>query len=216
MALEDVHRGQSIVAAGSPLERATMAMVMLHGRGASASDILSLASEFGEPDLAYVAPQAAGSTWYPNRFNAPVESNEPWLTSALGVVADVLSLVATAGIPVERTLLLGFSQGACLALEFVARNPKPYGGVAGLSGALIQNGDKPRSYSGTLRGTPVFLGCSATDPHVPADRVRQSAEIFRALGADVTLRLYPNMEHTVNADEPQFVRRMIASVKASQ
>jgi phospholipase/carboxylesterase len=189
---------------------------MLHGRGASASDILSLANEFGEPDLAYVAPQAAGSTWYPNRFNAPVESNEPWLTSALGVVADVLSLVATAGIPVERTLLLGFSQGACLALEFVARNPKPYGGVAGLSGALIQNGDKPRVYSGTLRGTPVFLGCSATDPHVPADRVQQSAEIFRALGADVTLRLYPNMEHTVNADELQFVRRMIASVKASQ
>jgi phospholipase/carboxylesterase len=205
MALEDVHRGQPIVANGCPLERATMAMVMLHGRGATASDILSLANEFGEPDLAYLAPQAAGSTWYPNRFNAPVESNEPWLTSALGVVADVLSLVATAGIPVERTLLLGFSQGACLALEFVARNPKPYGGVAGLSGALIQNGDKPRVYSGTPRGTPVFLGCSATDPHVPADRVQQSAEIFRALGADVTLRLYPNMEHTVNADEIQFL-----------
>jgi predicted esterase len=186
-------------------------MVMLHGRGASASDVLSLANEFGNTDVAYLAPQAAGSTWYPNRFSAPVDSNEPWLTSALGVVADVLSLVAAAGIPVERTLLLGFSQGACLALEYAARSPKPYGGVIGLSGALIENGDEPRVYQGTLNRASVFLGCSTTDPHVPRERVERSAEIFRGLGAAVTLRLYPNMEHTINSDEIQCVKDIIAS-----
>jgi phospholipase/carboxylesterase len=215
MASDDLHRGQPIITAGTPLERATSAMVMLHGRGASASDILSLAGELGEPDLAYLAPQAAGFTWYPNRFSAPVESNEPWLTSALGVVAEVLSLVTTAAIPIERTLLLGFSQGACLALEYAARNPKPYGGVIGLSGALIENGDERRQYSGTLQKTPVFLGCSTTDPHVPRERVEQSAEVLRNLGAEITLRLYPNMDHTVNLDEMQFVKSMIANIQAS-
>lgn len=213
MVSDNLHRGQPIVTAGSPLERATIAMIMLHGRGASASDILSLADELGNTDVAYLAPQAAGSTWYPNRFSAPVESNEPWLSSALGAVADALSLVATAGIPLERTLLLGFSQGACLALEYVARNPKPYGGMAGLSGALIENGDKPRVYQGTVNGAPVFLGCSTTDPHVPKERVERSAEIFRSLGAEVTLRLYPNLEHIVNSDEVEFVRGMIANVQ---
>ena len=214
MASDNPHRGQPILKAGKLLERATIAMVLLHGRGASASDILSLADEFGNTDVAYLAPQAAGSTWYPNRFSAPVISNEPWLSSALGAVADVLSLVATAGIPVERTLLLGFSQGACLALEYVARNPKPYGGVIGLSGALIENGDEPRLYGGTLERTPVFLGCSTTDQHVPRERVERSAEVLRGLGAEVTLRLYPNMDHTVNLHEIQFVKSMIANIQA--
>jgi predicted esterase len=212
----DLHRGRPILTTGTPLERAAIAMVMLHGRGASASDILSVADEFGRSDLAYLAPQAAGSTWYPNRFSAPVETNEPWLTSALRVVTDVLSLVVAAGIPVERTLLLGFSQGACLALEYVARSSKPYGGVIGLSGALIENGDEPRVYQGILNRAPVFLGCSTTDPHVPRDRVERSAEIFRGLGAAVTLRLYPNMEHTVNSDEIEFVRGMITRVDTAQ
>jgi predicted esterase len=213
---DDIHRGQPIVMAGMPLERAATAMVMLHGRGASAADILALADEFRELDLAYLAPQAAGSTWYPNRFSAPVESNEPWLSSALRAVTDALSLVASAGIPVERTLLLGFSQGACLALEYAARHPRPYGGVAGLSGALIENGDERRQYTGTLRGVPVFLGCSTSDPHVPSARVEQSAEVLRGLGAEVTLRLYPNMEHTVNADEIHYVNSMIASIRTAQ
>jgi predicted esterase len=191
-------------------------MVMLHGRDASASDVLSLATEIETTDVAYLAPQAVGSTWYPNRFSAPVESNEPWLTSALGVVADVLSLVASAGIPVERTLLLGFSQGACLALEYAARNPKHYGGVIGLSGALIENGNEPRVYQGTLDGAPMFLGCSTTDPHVPRERVERSAEIFRGLGAAVTLRLYPNMAHVVNSDEIGFVKDIISRVDIAQ
>jgi predicted esterase len=213
MASDNLHRGQPIITAGAPLERATSAMVMVHGRGASASDILSLTGDLGTTNVAYLAPQAAGSTWYPNRFSAPVESNEPWLSSALGVVDEVLSRVATAGIPPERTLLLGFSQGACLALEYAARNPKPYGGLIGLSGALIENGDKPRPYQGTLNGASVFLGCSTTDPHVPRERVERSAEIFRGLGAAVTLRLYPNMDHSVNLDEIQFVQGMIPNVQ---
>jgi phospholipase/carboxylesterase len=213
MASDTLHRGQPILTAGTPLERATIAIVMLHGRGASASDILSLADEFGNTDVAYLAPQATGSTWYPNRFSAPVASNEPWLSSALGAVADALSLVATVGIPVERTLLLGFSQGACLALEYVARNPKPYGGVIGLSGALIENGDAQRPYSGTLERTPVFLGCSTTDPHVPRERVERSAEVLRGLGAEVTLRLYPNLDHSVNLDEIQFIKGMVGGLQ---
>jgi predicted esterase len=212
MASDNLHRGQPILTAGAPLERATSAMVMVHGRGASASDILSLTDDLGTTNVAYLAPQAAGSTWYPNRFSAPVESNEPWLSSALGAVADVLSLVATARIVVERTLLLGFSQGACLALEYVARNPKSYGGVIGLSGALIENGDERRLYSGTLERTPVFLGCSTTDPHVPRERVERSAEIFRGLSAEVTLRLYPNFDHSVNMDEIQVIKSMIGSL----
>jgi len=209
------HQGQPLLTAGTPLERAAIALIMLHGRGAGASDILSVADELDRPDLAYVAPQAAGSTWYPNRFSAPVESNEPWLRSALEAVANVLSRVAAAGIPVERTLLLGFSQGACLALEFAARSPNTYGGVIGLSGALIENGDEPRVYQGSLYGVPVFLGCSTTDPHVPRERVERSAELFRGLGAAVTLRLYPNMDHTINADELESVKSMITSVDTS-
>jgi predicted esterase len=182
---------------------------MLHGRGATASDILTLAHDLGMPDVAYLAPQAAESTWYPNRFSAPVASNEPWLSSALGAVAGVLSRITMAGIPIEHTLLLGFSQGACLALEFAARTPQSYGGVVGLSGALIENGDGPRAYAGSLERVSVFLGCSTTDPHVPRERVEQSAEIFRGLGADVTLRLYPNIEHTIIPDEVQVIRHMI-------
>jgi phospholipase/carboxylesterase len=212
MASDNLHQGQPILKAGKLLERATIAMVLLHGRGASASDILSLADEFGNTDVAYLAPQAAGCTWYPNRFSAPVDSNEPWLSSALGAVAYALSLVAMAGIAAERTLLLGFSQGACLALEYVARNPKPYGGVIGLSGALIENGDERRLYSGTLERTPVFLGCSTTDPHVPRERVERSAEVLRGLGAEVTLRLYPNLDHSVNLDEIQVIKGMIGSL----
>jgi predicted esterase len=143
----------------------------------------------------------------------PVASNEPWLSWALSVVADVFARVAAGGIPIERTLLLGFSQGACLALEFAARHPQPYGGVIGLSGALIENGDAPRDYRGSLQGVPVFLGCSTVDPHVPRERVEQSAERLGSLGAEVALRLYPNMDHTVIPDEIEFVGHLIERVR---
>jgi phospholipase/carboxylesterase len=200
------HRGQPVRVAGESLARARAAMLMLHGRGARAEDILSLANEFDQPEVAYLAPQAAGNTWYPNRFLAPMEENEPWLSSALELVADALEQIRTAGILHERTILLGFSQGACLTLEFAARNARRYGGVLGLSGALIGPEDTPRDYDGSLDGTPVFLGCSDVDFHVPKERVHDSADLMRRLGGDVTERLYPNMGHTVNQDEIDFVR----------
>lgn len=203
------HQGQTVLTAGEPIERAQAAMLMVHGRGATAQDILALSDELARPGFVYLAPQASDHTWYPNSFLAPLSSNEPWLSSALAVLAGVLARVAEAGIPPERTLLLGFSQGACLTLEFTARHAQRYGGVAGLSGGLIGPEGTPRDDLGTLAGTPVFLGCSDVDPHVPKERVEHTAEVLGRLGADVTVRLYPNMDHTVNRNEIEFVRGMM-------
>ena len=210
--MDSPHHGQPVRAAGASLDRARAAMLMVHGRGARAEDILSLADEFAQPDFAYLAPQAAGNTWYPNRFLVPMEENEPWLSSALEFVGDVLNQITSAGIPPERTILLGFSQGACLTLEFAARNARRYGGVVGLSGALIGPPGTPRNYEGSLAGTPVFLGCSDVDFHVPRELVDQTADVMRKLGGDVTERIYPNMGHTVNEDEIGFVREMVKRV----
>jgi predicted esterase len=187
-------------------------MIMVHGRGASAEDILSLTTELKQPGFAYFAPQAAGYTWYPYSFLAPLASNEPGLSSGLAVIASLLERLAEAGIGAERTMLLGFSQGACLALEYAARNARRYGGVAGLSGGLIGPDGTPRDYAGSLAGTPVFLGCSDVDPHIPKERVEESAEVLRRLGGDVTARLYPQMEHTVNLNELRFVQGMMAAL----
>jgi phospholipase/carboxylesterase/glyoxalase family protein len=206
------HQGQPIRHAGSPLPGAPAAMIMVHGRGATAESILDLARDLVHPEIAYLAPQAAGNTWYPNSFLAPIPSNEPYLSSALAALEKVLAQVAAAGIPPERTLFLGFSQGACLTLEFVARHAQRYGGVAGLSGGLIGPDGTPRAYPGSLSGTPIFLGCSDPDFHIPAERVHHSAAVLRALGADVTTRLYPNLGHTINADEIRAVREIMAAV----
>jgi predicted esterase len=159
-----------------------------------------------------VAPQAAGNTWYPNSFLAPIPSNEPYLTSALARVGEVLAQIGAAGLPPEQTVLLGFSQGACLTLEFIARHARRYGAVAGLSGGLIGPDGIPRDYRGSLAGTPIFLGCSDIDPHIPKERVLHTAEVLRGLGAAVTARLYPGMGHAVNQDEIEFVRSMLAQV----
>lgn len=206
------HQGRPVVQAGAPLDQARAAMVMLHGRGASAENILSLAPELGRPDIAYLAPQAAGSTWYPNSFLAPIASNEPGISSGLAAIDDLLAQLAEAGIPAERTLLLGFSQGACLTLEYVARHARRYGGVAGLSGGLIGPPGTPRDYAGALAGTPVFLGCSDVDPHIPKERVLESAEVLRRMGAAVTERIYPRMGHLVNQDEISAVAALIGAV----
>ena len=210
--LQGPHQGQPLRMAGEPLDRARAGILMIHGRGATAQDILSLANEFNQRGFAYVAPQAAGNTWYPNRFLVPFEENEPWLSSALALVGDVLTQMVHAGVPRERLILLGFSQGACLALEFAARNAKRYGGLIGLSGALIGPDDTPRDYKGSLAGTPIFLGCSDADFHVPKERVDQTAEVLRKLGGEVTERLYPNLDHSVNQDEINFVRSMMQSL----
>ena len=186
---------------------------MAHGRGATAEDILSLADVLDVAGYALLAPQAAGFQWYPQSFLAPLEQNEPWLTSALAKIGSVLAQVADAGIPPERTVLLGFSQGACLTLEYVARNAQRYGGVAGLSGGLIGPDGTPRAYPGSLAGTPIFLGCSDVDPHIPAARVRASATVLEGLGAPVTMRLYPGLGHTVNRDEADQVNTLLAAAR---
>jgi phospholipase/carboxylesterase len=207
------HQGQPLLTAGEALEKARAAMIMTHGRGASAEDILELAAELKQPGFVFLAPQASGYTWYPNSFLAPIESNEPGLSSGLAVIAALLERLAGAGIPAERTMLLGFSQGACLTLEFAARNARRYGGVVGLSGGLIGPDGTPRDYAGSLAGTPVFLGCSDVDPHIPRERVEESAEVLRRLGGDVTARLYPRMGHMVNRDELRSVQGMMERVR---
>jgi phospholipase/carboxylesterase len=204
------HQGQPVLVQGAALQQASAALVMIHGRGASAQDILTLVPELDQPGFAYLAPQAASNTWYPNSFLSPLESNQPYLDSALRMVGEVLAQVAGAGIPPERTMLLGFSQGACLATEYTARHARRYGGVAGLCGGLIGPGGTPREYEGSLDGTPVFLGCSDVDFHIPKERVRHTTDVLRGLGADVTERLYPNMGHTINQDEIDFVNEMMA------
>jgi len=187
-------------------------MIMLHGRGATAQDILTLTADLHWPGFIYLAPHAAGNTWYPNSFLAPIASNEPALSSGLAVITSLLDQLAQVGIPAERTIILGFSQGACLLLEYIARNTRRYGGVAGLSGGLIGPDDTPRDYPGSLAGTPIFLGCGDMDPHIPKERVELSAQVLRQLGGNVTTRLYPHMDHTVNQDELHFVQDMMASV----
>lgn len=208
--VDDPHAGQPVRAAGTPLDEARAAVVMVHGRGASAESILTLAPALAMDGVAFLAPQASGGTWYPFGFMTPIARNEPGIGSAMRAISRVLDTIGAAGIPPERTFLLGFSQGACLASEYAARNARRYGGVAGLSGGLIGPDGTPRDYSGSLGGTPVFLGCSDIDSHIPAARVRESAEVLRRLGGEVTLRLYPGMGHLVNEDEIETVRGMLA------
>jgi len=208
-ALGGPHDGQPVRISGESLLRAQAAMLMVHGRGARAEDILSLTAHFAQPGFVYLAPQAAEYSWYPNRFIAPIQTNEPWFSSALAFLDQVLSQIKAAGVPPERTILMGFSQGACLAVEFAARNARRYGGLVGLSGALIGPDDMRRDYSGSLAGTPVFLGCSDVDFHIPKVRVQHAAQVLQTLGGHVTVRLYPNMEHTINQDELDFVSSMM-------
>lgn len=201
--------------AGSPLGRASAAMIMIHGRGATAHDILTLVPPLAEPDFAYLAPQAPGNAWYPLPFTAPLQDNEPYLSTSLAWIGSVVEYVTGAGFSPDRIILLGFSQGACLTLEYAARNARRYGGVVGLSGGLIGPDDLQRDDHGSLDGSPVFLGCSDVDPHIQKHRVQHAAEVMTRLGGAVTARLYPNMGHTTNQDEIDAVRGLMASVKAS-
>jgi phospholipase/carboxylesterase len=206
------HKGQPVYALGAALDHAQAALVMAHGRGASAEDMLLLAEKLERPGFIFLAPQAANNHWYPNRFSAALDSNEPWLTSALMSYGEVIAQAESAGIPAERILLLGFSQGACLALEYAARNPRRYGGVAGLAGSLIGPADTPRDYPGSLEGTPVFLGCSDEDPFIPKERVLDTSAVLARLGAQVTARLYPNLDHRINLDETHAVQEMMERI----
>jgi phospholipase/carboxylesterase len=203
------HAGQGILVAGAPLSSARRAIIALHGRGADAEDIAGLAGIVAPPETAIVAPRAAGHTWYPYRFLEPIERNEPYLSSALSVISKLIDEVGSAGVPADRIALLGFSQGACLALEFTARNPRRYAGVIGFSGGLIGPPGTLFNYSGSLAGTPLFLGCSDVDSHIPIERVEETAEVLGGLDAIVDLRIYPGMGHTVNEDELSAAREML-------
>ena len=206
------HQGQPVRHAGERLEHARAAMVMVHGRGGSADDILGLSEEMTVPGFAYLAPQAAGNTWYPYSFLSPVAQNEPGISSGLAAIADVLETIERVGVPPERVVLLGFSQGACLTLEFTARAARRYGGVAGLSGGLVGPDGTARAYFGSLANTPVFLGCSDVDPHIPEARVLETATVLRRLGGDVDMRIYPGMGHTINEEELEAVRGIMRGV----
>lgn len=205
-----LHQGQPRLTAGAPLDRARAAMVMVHGRGGSAEDILGLRQALGDVSgWHFVAPQAANATWYPERFMAPMARNEPWLSSALEAVGDTVASLEAAGIASDRIVLLGFSQGACLMTEWAARHARRFGGIAALAGGLIGPDGTPRDYAGSLDGTPVFLGCGDVDAHIPVARVRETAEVMTRLGGTVDARVYPGVPHGIIQDEVDAVRALM-------
>ena len=206
------HDHTPVLHAGRPLAEARAALILVHGRGATAESILSLADYLPHPDMAYLAPQAANNTWYPYSFLSPMEQNEPWLSSALRRLETLLAEVMAVGIPAERVVLAGFSQGACLASEFVARHARRYGGLLVFSGGVIGPPGTPRDYAGTLDGTPVFIGCSDVDPHVPLARVEETARVLAGLGGAVDKRIYPRLGHTINDDEIVAAAKIVRGV----
>ncbi|HLF87786.1 MAG TPA: dienelactone hydrolase family protein [Anaerolineales bacterium] len=206
------HQGQPILQTGKPLAEAKAAMILIHGRGATAGSILELSTVLPHPDMAYLAPHASGNTWYPYSFLAPVAQNEPGLSSGLQVVADLIAQVEAAGIPSEKIILGGFSQGACLASEFVARNAKRYGGVIVFSGGLIGPPGTPRDYPDSLDGTPIFIGCSNADFHIPLERVHETTDVFTRLRGRVTKKIYAGMGHTVIKDEIDHAFKIVQEV----
>ncbi len=206
----DPHRNQPVRHRGRPLDSARAAVVLIHGRGASAEDILGLADELDFPEFTYLAPEAAGHTWYPNSFLAPLAQNQPWLDSALNLIGETIRSATSNGIPLSKVAIAGFSQGACLSTEFVARNATRYGSLIALTGGLIGPVGSKFSYPGDLSGTPVFFGAGDPDPHVPWVRVQESASVLTALGGDVLLRRYPGLPHTINQDEIEQARRILS------
>ncbi|WP_123533847.1 alpha/beta hydrolase [Halosimplex salinum] len=197
--MDGPHQNRPLVTAGAPLSVAEAATVLVHGRGGTAEGIVALADEFYRHGLALVAPGAAFDRWYPGSFRAPVESNEPEFSSALAAVGDAVETVREAGIPRGRVVVLGISQGACVVAEFVARTPRRYGGVALSSGGLM--GPDVGEYEGSLDGTPVLVGGHEEDPHVPVERLRETAATFEALGGDVTIRIGEGEHHGITDAE---------------
>jgi len=203
------HENSPIYSTGAKLEEATAAMILLHGRGATADDILSLSTHLDYPGFTYLAPQAEGYTWYPNRFIFPVEQNEPYLSSALDLVDRLVKHVEQAGIPTDKIFIGGFSQGACLSSEYMIRSPKRYGGLLVFSGGYIGPLNWDREPNGDLNNTPVFIGCSDVDPHIPLQRVHQTTKLLEAMGAQVTEKIYPRMGHTINDEEIEHTRSIV-------
>lgn len=212
----DPHAGQRLLVQGASLTTATTAAILLHGRGGEPEDMLRLADEWRVPGVAYLAPAAADRTWYPRSFLAPLDQNEPALSSALRLIEQLLESLRGQGLGPKQVVTIGFSQGACLALEYAARHAQPYGGIVALSGGLIGPLGTTRHDQGSLQGTSILLGCSDVDPHIPLERVRESATVFRGLGGSVDERIYPGMGHTINADEMHAIRLLLqARVKSA-
>ena len=211
-ALADPHASAPILRAGPKPEDAAATLVLIHGRGASAESILQLHQVLGIDDLAAIAPEAADNTWYPNSFLAPIKSNQPYLDSALNRIDTIVNDLLSRGIPSERIAILGFSQGACLTSEYIARHPRRYGAAMVLTGGMIGPPGTPRTYSGSLEGTPIFIGTSDPDPHVPFERVVETKGVLTKLGAQVELRRYPGMPHTINDDELQACRALLKQI----
>ncbi|MBN1301252.1 MAG: dienelactone hydrolase family protein [Melioribacteraceae bacterium] len=207
------HKGHPIFEKGESLENAKCAMIMIHGRGATAQSILTLADDFKNNSIAYLAPQAAKNTWYPYRFIETMKKNEPDVSSGLQLIDFLVNKILDKGLTDDKIFLLGFSQGACLALEYAARNPRNYAGIIGLSGGLMGPIGKQFNYEGSFtENTKVFLGCSDTDFHIPLERVNETADVFKRMGAKVKKEIYKNMGHTINSDEIETVSSMLNKV----
>lgn len=200
---------------GASLSRAKAAMIMVHGRGAMAKGMFPLADQLAQPDFHYIAPQAQYHTWYPHSFLEPREKNQPGISSGIQLLHDLLESIVEADIPKEKIILLGFSQGACLATEFSARHPQKLGGVVALSGGLIGPAINQKDYSGSMEQTPVFIGCSDNDPHVPQRRIDETEAVFEKLNADVNKQIYKGMGHTIIDEEIKQVRGMMADILTS-
>lgn len=210
--MQHIHQGQPVLTYGAALNEAQAAVILLHGRGSTAQNILGLASDLPQEKIAYLAPQASNQTWYPNSGFLPIEANEPYVSSAFQVITDILAHLTEAGLSTDRILLGGFSQGACLASEFVARHPQRYGGLFVLTGAVMGPLDMPRAYSGSLDGMPVFIGGIDRDPWVNEPQLRLTADVFRQLGAAVQIEIQPGTNHTIRQSEIELVHNMIAGV----
>lgn len=210
------HLGQPVLVTGAPNQMPRLAVIMLHGRGEMATSILLFHRPLARPDTLFVAPQAAHRSWYPGDFSLPLERNEPYISSGIALLELVRHRLAGLGIPSSRLVWLGFSQGAALMLEYVLRHPQRYGAIIALSGAILGPPDRPHHFSGSLEGTPVFLGCSEADFHISLDQVKATAATLQDMGGQVTLRLYPGLDHAINQDEIRAIRDLLAQVAASQ
>lgn len=211
-AINGPHQGKPVLTACSPLTDAHATLVMIHGRGSTANNILELARVISNPHLACIAPQADNNVWYPHSFLAPLVKNEPALSSAFQALEDAIAMSTLAGISQQKIILGGFSQGACIVSEFVARQGKRFGGLLVFSGGLIGPPGTPRAYPDGLDGLPVLIGCSNVDPHVPINRVNETSHILTQLGASVDKQIYPNMGHTINDDELDRARKIVGAV----
>jgi phospholipase/carboxylesterase len=206
------HAAQPIIRAGVPLPDARAVLILLHGRGASAEEIIALGEALAPSGCAFIAPQAAQHTWYPYSFLARRSENEPWLSSAIAKVQELVSIALDAGIPLSKVVLAGFSQGACLATEFIGRNPNRYGALLAFTGGLIGPLEEPIQLDGDLAGTPVLLSAGDPDPHVPWQRVEQTAELLRSIGGNVTLQRYPGKSHSIVQEEVDLAGKLLTSL----